>query len=159
MLFLKSILLIFSLVSGFSKPETKHDFHTSLTEMRLNSVSNSYEITIRVFTDDLQKALRNNDLETDAADKAVEGYFKKHFALLKGKDVRWGNYIGKEVESDVTWLYLELPKANEVKEFQLLNTIFMEMFDDQSNLLNVISGEERKTLIFNAKSKLQNFPA
>lgn len=152
---------IFGLVSAFSNSDTKHEFHTSLTEMRLNSSTNSFEITIRVFTDDLQKAIQVEekvDLGSANTEKTIERYFKKHFALIKGKEVRWGSYIGKEVESDVTWIYLELPKANEMGEFQFLNIIFMELFDDQSNLLNVISGEKRKTLIFNAKSKLQNFP-
>lgn len=142
----------------------KHDFHTSLTEMRYNSGTNSYEITIRVFTDDLKSALEKAnpnvkiDLSNDSSKSLIDQYFKKHFAFVKEKDVRFAKYLGNEVEVDATWLYLELPNGNELVNYSILNSIFTELFDDQSNLLNILHGEKRHTLIFSKDSKLQMHP-
>jgi hypothetical protein len=161
MLFLKSFVLFLGSVLVYPKTVVFHDFHTSLTEMRRNASENSYEITVRVFTDDLVKALSTEssvDLYKENAEKAIEKYFKKHFAFVKGKEVRFASYIGKEVESDATWLYFELNGVKELREYQVLNSIFLELFDDQSNLLNIIKGEKRHTLIFNQNKKLQALP-
>jgi hypothetical protein len=161
MLLLKNIVLFLGMLLTYSKVEVLHEFHTSLTEMRLNTSSNSYEITIRVFTDDLGKALNNGNgmnLLGENSEKDIERYFKKHFAFIRNKDVRFANYLGKEVETDATWLYLELNGAKELKEYQILNSIFLELFEDQSNLLNIIDGKNRHTLIFNEDKKLQDIP-
>jgi hypothetical protein len=159
MLLLKSLVFFLASFLVYPKTEVLHDFHTSLTEMRWNAAANSYEITVRVFTDDLTKALgtvSSVDLLEEKAERATERYFKKHFAFVKGKDVRFATYIGKEVDTDATWLYFELNGAKELGEYQILNTIFLELFDDQSNLLNIINGENRHTLIFNQNKKLQS---
>ena len=56
-------LIIFMNISGFSfleeNPEmlTIHDFHTSLAEVEYNTSSKTFEISLRVFTDDFEKAL------------------------------------------------------------------------------------------------------
>jgi hypothetical protein len=129
--------------------------------MRWNATADSYEITVRVFTDDFAKALSREsgvELNKEDSEKAIEKYFKKHFAFVKGKEVRFATYIGKEIETDATWLYFELNDAKELAEYQLLNSIFLELFDDQSNLLNIINGEKRHTLIFNQNKKLQTLP-
>lgn len=144
--------------------KSRHDFHTSLTEARVNQTNKSLEITVRVFSDDLelaiqkfskQESLKITDPQSDAL---IQSYFRKHLAFVKEKDVVFGQYLGKEVETDVTWIYIEIPKADRLKGFNLLNTIFLEVFDDQTNVVNFIDGEIRQTLLFSKKDKLKANP-
>jgi hypothetical protein len=142
----------------------RHDFHTSLTEVRLNDKSGSFEVTVGVFSDDFELALQKfsdkEDLKiTDAESNAViRNYFRKHLAFVKDKHVVFGEYLGKEIETDVTWIYIEVSEAKKLKGFNLLNTIFLEVFDDQTNVVNFIDGENRQTLLFNKKDKLKANP-
>lgn len=48
-----------SLILGLFLMLSFHDFHTSLTEINYNSQSRSLELSVRVFTDDLELALTN----------------------------------------------------------------------------------------------------
>ncbi len=140
-----------------------HDFHTSLTEMRYSTRSHSLETSIRVFTDDLENALskankravKMNDAD---AGKLVKPYILKNFAFVKADKVVLAEYIGLESEPDVTWIYVEFKDPGNLSGLDLLNTIFLELFDDQSNLVNIIYPNDRKTLLFNQKKKLLAYP-
>nr|WP_310587235.1 DUF6702 family protein [Arcticibacterium luteifluviistationis] len=142
----------------------KHDFHTSLTEMKFNPSSNSFEITMRVFTDDFQRAIEESSgktsviLSDEEFEPFIKKYIRKHFAFVKGKDVKFAHYLGIEAEPDASWIYLELPYSKELESYSILNTVLMELFDDQNNLLNVLKNDARHTLIFAKDSKLQSFP-
>lgn len=154
--------LLFSF-SPSNKDEVKHDFHTSLTEMRYNESTKSFELTIRVFTDDLESMIKANhkgaSFLTVNSDKIIESYVKKNFAFVKGKEVVFGSFLGKESEDDVTWLYFEIDNGEVLRDgFKMLNSIFFDFFNDQKNLVNVLYKKERATLIFSDDNKLQSFP-
>lgn len=141
----------------------RHDFHTSLTEMRLNTQTKSLETTIRVFTDDLRNALKQSSgkevkLTDSGVDKLLKTYVMKHFAFVKEEQVIFGEYVGIEVESDVSWIYLEFKQVEDIHGMNLLNSLFFDLFEDQSNVVNIIYPEKRKTLLFTQKKKLFEYP-
>ena len=84
---LRLCLILFLCLSslGFKK----HDFHTSITRMDYNAKEKSFEVSIRVFTDDLEKVLSKENggqkfvvVNNDKNDTFVEKYIRKHFALI-----------------------------------------------------------------------------
>lgn len=158
------IIVFVTALGLFSFDASKHEFHTSLTEMRFNPSSNSFEITMRVFTDDFQKAIEETSgkksviLNDEAFEPYIKKYINKHFAFVKGKDVKFASYLGIEAEPDASWIYLELPYSKELESYSILNSVLMELFDDQNNLLNLLKGEDRHTLIFAKDSRLQAYP-
>lgn len=144
-----------------------HDFHTSLTEIQYNPKSGSLEVTIRVFTDDLEAALTglnqgkkvSLELNPKGADALIQQYLQKHWGLINPqRQIKGFDYIGKEPELDATWLYVEVPQAQNLKGYTLFNTIFLELFDDQTNLTNVLYPNQRKTILFNQKVKSAPYP-
>ncbi len=166
----KCLSLFFLLVSfsAFTpKPPAAHDFHTSLTEMNFNSKTQSLEMTVRVFTDDLELALTtiNNgkavkikpeDYSTDAL---TLKYLRKHLAFVSpSKEVITYDFIGKEVELDATWLYVEVPAATNLQGYSIFNSIMTELFDDQTNLLNLIYPNKKKSFVFDKKTKVAIYP-
>ena len=54
LLFVPFLLSSLFLLTSF-KP--KHDYHVSVTQMQYNASARSFEVSIRIFTDDLEKAL------------------------------------------------------------------------------------------------------
>jgi hypothetical protein len=144
-----------------------HDFHTSLAEVHFNAKENSLEVSIRVFTDDLERCLtlqnggKAVNLENDnkIINPLLESYFRKNFALISpNKSVKFGTYYGRENEADATWLYFEFKDCQHLEDFTLLNTIFTDMFSDQTNLVNVIYPSFKKTLAFDVKNKIEDWP-
>lgn len=144
-----------------------HDFHTSLTEINYNPKTKSLEMTIRVFTDDLERALTNinNDKAvkiqpTDySTDPLIIKYLRKHLAFVSpNKDVVPYDFLGKEVELDATWLYVEVPAAENLKGYSIFNSIMTELFDDQTNLINLIYPDKKKSFVFDNKTKTAIYP-
>ena len=145
----------------------KHDFHTSLTEINFNPKTGSLELSVRVFTDDLELTLTNFNkgklvkIEDPEAtvDPLIEQYIRKNLALISpDKDVKFGKFYGKEKEADATWIYLVIFDCKQVKNFTLYNTIMQEMFEDQTNLVNIIYPSQKKTIVFDSETKVSSWP-
>jgi hypothetical protein len=161
------LCLLVSISAFTSKPVTVHDFHTSLTEINYNPKTKSLEMTIRVFTDDLERVLTemNNgksvkvDPKDYSTDPLILKYLRKHLAFVSpDKDVASYDFLGKEVELDATWLYVEVPAAANLKGYSIFNSILTELFDDQTNLLNLIYPDKKKSFVFDNKIRVVTYP-
>ena len=133
-----------------------HEYHISVTKLHFNPSQKTLEISIRAFTDDLEKglslangnrriALRNGDDNGPL----VEKYLRKHFVLADpNRKLQTVQYIGKEEEADATWLYLEVPFPGNPEGWVMKNELLLEAFDDQVNMVNAQWGDDRKTYLF-----------
>ena len=141
-----------------------HDFHLSLTEIRHNSESKTLEISIKLFTDDLQDALvlagapkleLGTPNEPPTANEYIESYLKEYFELsVNGKPTEF-TYLGKEAELDATWCFVEVTDVRKVKSIELINTFLLEVFDDQTNMVNLfINGQKKSGLARKGSSSL-----
>lgn len=148
--------------SSFTLHRKIHDFHTSLTEMRYNTKSKTFEISLRVFTDDLQKVLSETNQNkkflvenNDKNDSFVEAYIKKQFVVVNAKNQKTIiNYIGKEKEGEATWIYLEMPVIESINGSKIHNNVLIDMFEDQTNILNIFIQNQKKSYLYNVKSKV-----
>ena len=141
---------------------SKHAFHTSITEMRYNPKERSFEISLRVFTDDLEKTLSANNQNkkfvienTDKNDSFIEQYVRKHFVITTPKNQKSiYQYVGKEKEGDATWIYLEMPINESLKGSKIQNSVLMDSFDDQTNIVNIFLNNDKKSYLFTVKNKV-----
>lgn len=150
---LSSFLLFLPFLLSF-KPT--HEYHVSVTQMQYNASSRAFEVSIRIFTDDLEKALSQSHSkqrfvikDNDQNDRFVEEYIRKSFVLTDSQKKNTPiKYLGKEQEADATWVYLEIPFQGTLNGCKLLNVTLMEVFDDQVNMTNVKFQSEKKTFLF-----------
>ncbi|MBC3541316.1 hypothetical protein H7U12_16595 [Rufibacter sp. H-1] len=146
-----------ALLVGFLLPAVAwaHEFHTSITDARYNPKNQTYELSVRVFADDLEEALTRRHKTTirldrsERVNKLMAEYLQTHLAISSVKGTRaTQKFIGAQEEADAIWLYLEIP-AGKVPAGQLWvqNALLMEIFDDQTNILNLeIAGKKRSVL-------------
>ena len=123
-----------------------HDFHFSRTDMRWNPSSQTVQTTVRVFTDDLELALRNHhrlgedvkiwlgdDREWTGADDALFAWLSHHLDLQLGDSTVHWTWVGKEVELDVSYLYLESsPAPASERAWTVTNTLFFQSLATRS---------------------------
>lgn len=148
------LLLTASVLLTAASP--KHDYHVSVTQMQYNPGSKVFELSIRIFTDDLERALAqaNNNKRfsinnKDQNDTYVSAYLQQRFSLRDAqKRILPLRYVGKEQEEDATWVYLEIPFQLPFSGNSLQNSILTEIFDDQVNMTNVILPSGKKTYLF-----------
>ncbi len=123
-----------------------HPFFISLTEMRYNPASQKMEIAQKIFWDDLEVAMGNELKEKvdflkpkDKAklDSQIKTYLLKHNQVWVNGKLLTLNYLGHEVEEDAAWFYLESSQAETPKTVEMKNTVLLEDFDGQQNIVHV----------------------
>jgi hypothetical protein len=131
--------------------------------MTYNQTDQSWEISIRLFQDDLEQTISSNlgkkfrMVPGDAAsEKALDAYLRKHFRFHAGKQIttpyRW---LGTEQQQDAIWVYLEIPTKSDLVGSYLENSIFFDEFDDQTNLVSWSFQSQKKSYLFRKTQEVQ----
>jgi hypothetical protein len=152
--------LLISLSAANAASFTLHRYHTSLTRLDYNAKDKSIETSIQLFTHDLVPLLEKRtkkkiDLEkTPGIDNLIFEYLSENFILKDNKgEIRKLKWVGKEVDVDTAWVYLEIPSDKSPDGFSLQNTIFFESFPEQTNLVIARFDEKKSDLLFKVGDK------
>jgi len=124
-----------------------HPIHVSVSEVNYSEKDKALQITSRIFTDDLETAIRRkrNEPELDllsppaglTTDGLISDYLKEHFTLAIDGKVQKMVLLGTEKEGFATICYLEIAGVKKAKSIEVYNTTITEVHDDQSNLVHV----------------------
>ncbi len=140
----------------------QHPFYVSVCQIDHNPQNQSLEITLKVFTDDLEVTLEEkkdeklflgSDRETSFADSLIMEYLYKKLQIRVNQQPAQMKYLGKEVEMQVTWCYVEIKGVPDVRKLEVINTIFLETYDTQTNLVNIRVGEKKKSMLLNQRKQ------
>lgn len=158
---LKIILLFLGLsLSSFT---VAHKFYVSVTEIEYNEKAKSLQIISRVFIDDFEDLLKKRyDLNIQLGEKetaGVDSYINKYLAQkfqveVNSKPVNI-KFLGKEYENDMVILYLEVVDVNNFQTIQVKNTVLMDLYEEQKNLIHVEYGKEIKSLILTSGNEVK----
>lgn len=151
-----TLVLIGALAISFAGKSSAHRYHTSLTRIDYNEKEKIFEISVKLFTHDLEPLLekRNGgkrvDLEkSTVADNLIFDYLNENFVLSdkKGalKKLKW---IGKEFDADTVEVYVEADSTETLAGYQLKNTLFFETFPEQSNIVVCRYDDKKADLLF-----------
>lgn len=94
--------------------------------------------------------------EPPEANELIAAYLQKHLVLkVNGKPVAF-NYLGKEAQLDATWCYMEVEKVGNVRKLEIQNTLLLDDFEDQTNLVNLnIKGTKKSGISRNGAANLR----
>lgn len=132
-----------------------HEFYVGITEVVYNAEERTYEVSVRLFTDDLELGIAgytgvnphfDTAREVPAADSLLMVYLKAHFAL--GETLRSPlplRFIGRETKLDVTWIYLETPRMQPLTQVTVLNHMLMELYSDQTHIVHLNQAGRTRT--------------
>ncbi|MEZ5042236.1 MAG: DUF6702 family protein [Saprospiraceae bacterium] len=125
-----------------------HDFHLSKCLIEYNTTDQAIQISMQVFIDDLEEALRREGKdhlalctpkEAPDAEQHFQNYLLEHFHLaVNGQEVTY-NYLGKEISEDLSslWCYLEIEAVTNINSIKVSNDLLMETFEDQQNIISI----------------------
>jgi hypothetical protein len=138
----KKIFLLFCIIPLLSF--SPHKYYLSLTQIEYNSESKSIQIIINVFMDDIETALNKeysidlqltNKNEMESNDVYFKKYLEKNLYFKVDNTSSSFNYIGKEYDGDLVYFYLEIENVNSVEAIEVVNTILIDYFPEQQNLI------------------------
>ncbi|WP_459516182.1 DUF6702 family protein [Aquirufa regiilacus] len=141
-----------------------HPFHSSVGECIYNAKDKVWEISIRLFQDDLEQGLtaftskRFVFQEDPQTDKVLESYLRKHLGVQVNQQLTTPyRYLGWEPVKDVIWVYVEVPTEQYLKGMYWENSLLAETFPDQTNLFHVARGEQKHSYLFQENKWIQLF--
>lgn len=133
-----------------------HPLHVSVTEIEFDEKDKALEIMMRVFIDDTELTMSNryrqptldilNPKGDLTVDRMMADYLKDHFKISLDSKAQTLNYLGHEKDGDVFILYIEVPQVKKWKTIQVMNDVFMETHEDQSNLVHVTVRKQVKSM-------------
>lgn len=164
-MYVSSYLLILIMAIG-----SYHDFYLSLFQIRHNTEANTLEISIKVFSDDLEKAISTQTQQTinlatttpdnQAQQQSIDTYISRYVAhnlqISINDTTPQLNFIGKEVDlDDATWLYFEinLIDAN-IDSMAIECYVLTELFGAQINMFQLMINEQEYSAVLH-KGKTQ----
>ena len=82
---------------------------------------------------DFNLANLGSEREDENIDDFLIDYLSDNFLI---QDHYW-RYLGKKIDGDFTLFFLEIDKFNSPSNVAVFNTIFMDMYEKQQNIMNV----------------------
>lgn len=141
------IFLVFAILITTVTMANKHKFYVSITEITFNSENNRLHVSTKLFYDDLQKAIYveegkriSDPLKEHKA--VINLYIQRHFKIIINDKKIPLTLVKLKPEVDAVWCSFESGPINEsFNSLQVLNSIFVDLFPRQSNIINFFPEE------------------
>ncbi|MDE2848875.1 MAG: hypothetical protein OXO51_19390 [Gemmatimonadota bacterium] len=141
-----------------------HPFYISVCQVDHNPDTGALEMSFRIFMDDLELALETmgterlhlgTEREAEKTDLYISRYLARHVVVeINGRHVS-AAFLGKEVELDAMWCYVEVGDIPVFETMTMTNTLLLETYEDQVNLVHVNANGQKKSLVFNQQQVTQ----
>jgi hypothetical protein len=124
-----------------------HPFYVSVIDINHNTKENAVEISIRIFTPDLEQTLQKySTTKIDIANPKDKVVLDKQQLQIKiNGQPAIINYIGHELQMESVWIYAEIPKIAQLKKIDINCNLLYDYKDLQSNIFHVKSKDAEKS--------------
>jgi hypothetical protein len=130
-----------------------HPIHVSVCNVDLDPGSGDMELSVKIFSDDFQDLilhkyqvqLRITEQEEPGEKiKAVNRYIGESLQIeINGKPLGGLEFRGSELNEEAIWLNYSYQYGGRIRKIRIRNTLMLEKFDDQTNLLIVSYNEKQ----------------
>lgn len=138
-----------------------HPFYVSKIELNHNAKENSVEISVRVFSDDMELTLESygktsldiiNPKNKTLVDSLMANYIREKLKINIDNKAKHLNYLGYEINKESVWAYLEIPNISSLKTVQIFCTFLYDYKQEQINIFQVkANGRDKSNKLENPK--------
>ena len=145
-----------------------HPIHVSVANMSYNADSNKIDYSVKLFYDDFQSLInykyntllnfKGQSRMTTKEQQSVTDYINRNFILTnEDQKVIDSKFTGWKVEDFSVWLYFCADLKAELSSITIINTIMLDLFADQVNLVILQTGDHQKGFEFNKRTTSYTF--
>lgn len=149
-----ALVLLLALIPSVSA----HRYFFGLTEISVNENTEAVEIIHQYTLHDVQQALKKHlgkDFKIDQSNSEaqIRDWVNEKFELTdpQGNKVV-PNWVGLEADYQKIWIYQELPKRDNLCQWEISNTLLMNSFSAQVNTINVVDDYGNRSLILTTEN-------
>lgn len=132
-----------------------HPFFVSMTEFNYNDKDKELEVSVRIFTDDLENTIRKfhpgvkvdilHPTDQQQMNQFVSDYIQKHLQLqLNGKPIAI-SFLGYEQQSESIWTYFEVKNVTGIKQVDVTNNLLHDYNTNQINMMHIKVGDNEQS--------------
>ncbi len=144
-----------------------HPFFVSMTEMDYNAKDKELEVSVRIFTDDFENAIRKyhpgvkvdilHPPNQEQMNQFVNDYIQKHLQVkINGTPVQIA-FVGFEQQSESIWSYFEVKNITGIKKLDITNNILHDYNTNQINMMHVKVGDNEQNYKLDYPDKAVSF--
>lgn len=124
----------------------KHPFYLSVTDLKYNLKSSKFEGSVKLFTNDFEKALKIElkqkvDLlhpkDREQTRLWIEQYLNKHLVLSSPTNKLSIKVIGFENEEEATWTYVESTSFEANERVEVSSDLLVDQLPEQTNIVQL----------------------
>ena len=145
-----------------------HPFFVSVIDINHNEKEATIEISVRCFTNDLEKMIAADTKTTidlsqasqkNKGDALLKAYLTKRLNLSVNGNKSTLDYVGFEIQKESTWTYFEIKNIKKLNQLNVLCEVLFGVNDQQINIFHVNAKGVRKSyeLIFPKNATQFNF--
>jgi hypothetical protein len=143
-----------------------HPFYISMTDINYNTNNKTLEVSVRIFTDDLEECLRRTcnckvelmkPVDKPGMDKLVSAYINNHLQVKIDGQPATLVYAGYQQEDGSTWSYFEVKNVPAIKKLQVNNWLLHDYKTEQVNMVHVKANGLEKTEKLDYPQRVLNF--
>tara|TARA_X000001036_G_scaffold204452_2_gene192081 strand:- start:2928 stop:3410 length:483 start_codon:yes stop_codon:yes gene_type:complete len=139
-----------------------HPFHVSICDVTYDSNDKHLKISVRLFADDLEMGLSDYtnapDLDLMKLDSTklnvlLQQYLLENLRFTTNKKTLPIEYLGSQKEDNGFWCFLEYENLSPFDEISVFNSLLVNVFSDQENLIHVRKNKTVKSLRLNQENE------
>lgn len=139
-----------------------HDIHVSVCEMVYMEEDSKIEMSIKIFYDDLLNAVGLNpgeELPEDytSSDELITAFIHKNVKIRINGEVKDLNYEASHSYPPAVWSTFIIHQDSPIEQISMKNTILVDLFDDQVNMVTIKVGKKRKAYSLDGKNSLLDY--
>ena len=146
------VLLTFFLIGA------AHKFYVSVTHFDYDEEEKAFQITSRIFIDDLESVLNSRydldlQLATEQEASDTDTYIGKYLNSKISVEINGSaaeiTFLGKEYRNDIALCYLEIVgvEIGDLRSIAVENNVLTEVFEEQQNVVHIKIGTKKKSFI------------
>ena len=125
----------------------KSDFYSSMTKVDYVEGSKTLKFTTKLNTEHISSAI-NIDPNTAGFEAEVKKYVNNKFAVSVNGSPSRLTFTGSQVSGESVWVYFELGGVSTINSLRINNSLLLETFPKQINIVNIAYKGSQKTMTF-----------
>ena len=134
-----------------------HKYYVSSTLIDYSDKSGTYQVSLKIFHDDLEKDLgfEMNELDYDDYEKTnsfIKEYLFNNFKIYSNESELKVDFLGFERKNDLVIYYIEIFNTENVKSLIIENKILFQAFRNQKNIILYRFNNYKKSFIHTSQN-------
>ncbi len=125
-----------------------HPFYVSVIEIQHNAKDNNIDISVRIFTEDLETTLKKINTKIDLIhpidqslnNQLINNYITKKLQIKIDGKIYPLHYVGYELQQESIWSYFDIPNISALKKIEVDCSV---LYDFETNQINIIHVKEK----------------